>query len=172
MGLLQSLAAYKIIKALATPFPKWPAYKLGLIDDKGRTLREPKTKEEKDSLSLFDRVIKNVKKLIMRAPMGSFAVGSLIVALKILKEDAGHDVTDIVLEYLDDNGIVLQLNEDDNSKEPFCQGKYIDNLSEKMFIVKEELFPCDIIMGCPVYEVTDVVGKDVLFVTRDNVRMV
>ena len=172
MSLLKSLAAYQIIKLLATPFRKWRAYKLGLIDDKGNTIREPETKEEKESLNLFDKVIKNIKKLIMKAPMGAFTIGSLAVALKLLKEETGHSVEFEILEYFRDNDIHLNLNENDNSKELFTNGKYIDLNTDKLFIVSEEIFPCDIILGCPVYEVKDVVTGDALYVSRDYVKSV
>lgn len=172
MPLLKSLAAYQTIKLLSTPFKKWTAYKLGLIDEKGNTLREPETKEEKDSLNLFDRVIKNIKKLIMKAPMGAFTIGSLAVALKLLKEETGHSIEFDILKHLSDSDITLNLNENDNSKEHFESGKYVELTDNKMFIISEEIFPCDIILGCPIYEVEDVVTGNVMYVARDHVKRV
>jgi len=51
-------------KKLLTPFKKWRAYELGLIDEKGKIIKKPETSEEKDSLTLLDKFIMKVKRLI------------------------------------------------------------------------------------------------------------
>jgi len=42
----------------------WPAFKLGLLDENGKVIKKPVTSEEKDSLTLLDRFILQLKTLI------------------------------------------------------------------------------------------------------------
>ena len=39
---------FRFLKLLVTPFEKTDAYRLGIIDEKGKKLRKAKTAEEKD----------------------------------------------------------------------------------------------------------------------------
>ena len=56
--------AYRFLKILNTKWENLPAYKLGLIDDRGKKLRSPKTAEEKNHYTLFHRLVYNIKRLI------------------------------------------------------------------------------------------------------------
>lgn len=53
-----------IVKRLLKPIEKTPAYKLGLIDKKGKQTRRPETKEEKNSFTILDKFIFKIKKLV------------------------------------------------------------------------------------------------------------
>jgi len=53
---------YFISKKLITPFNKWKAFSLGIIDADGRTLRKNlKTSEEKDAWTYLDKFIRNLR---------------------------------------------------------------------------------------------------------------
>lgn len=81
--------AYSFLKNLVTPFTKWPAYKLGLIDKDGNILkprRERLKQEEKDALGYFDIITLNLKKLLGKFPGGKSAIASYAAALLLLKE--------------------------------------------------------------------------------------
>lgn len=80
---------YKFLKNLVTPFEKWPAYKLGLIDKNGNILkprRERLKQEEKDALGYFDVVTLNLRKLLGKLPGGQSAIATYAAALLLLKE--------------------------------------------------------------------------------------
>ena len=65
MGIFNAFVAYKFIKILSTPFNQTDAYKLGIIDDKGKILKKMKnlkTGEEKKAYTIFHRLIWNLKK--------------------------------------------------------------------------------------------------------------
>ena len=51
MDLVNTYLSYQLIKLLSTPFSKWGAYKLGLIDEKGEVLRKPETRIEQKLMS-------------------------------------------------------------------------------------------------------------------------
>jgi len=78
---------YQFIKRLTTPFNKTEAYKLGLIDEKGkRTDKKIETKEEEDAYGYFDRLVFNIKRLIEKVPGGSSRLGSYAAALFLIRE--------------------------------------------------------------------------------------
>tara|TARA_B100002019_G_scaffold290324_1_gene307757 strand:+ start:3426 stop:3995 length:570 start_codon:yes stop_codon:yes gene_type:complete len=90
---------------LTTDFKKTPAYKFGFIDRDGNRIKKiphpevknqfiennPKTKEEKNSLTPLHRLVFNLKKLLGKLPGGKTAFASYAVALALLKEHAELD---------------------------------------------------------------------------------
>jgi hypothetical protein len=80
---------YKFLKNLVTPFDKWPAYKLGLIDKDGNIIkprRERLKQEEKDALGYFDVVTLNLRKLLGKLPGGQSTIATYAAALLLMKE--------------------------------------------------------------------------------------
>ena len=80
---------YQFIKKLATPFKEWEAYKLGIIDEKGKQLKKRKdlrSQEEKSAFGLFDLMISKLKKLIEKIPGGQTRLGTYAAALYLIKE--------------------------------------------------------------------------------------
>jgi len=102
---IDSLIVFRILKLLTTDFKKMPAYKFGFIDSNGKRIKflpnpknknellpnNPKTKEEKNSLTPLHRLVFNLKKLIRMVPFGKTAFASYAVALALLKEQSKLD---------------------------------------------------------------------------------
>ena len=102
---IDSLIVFRILKMLTTDFKKTPAYKFGFIDKDGNRIKtlpdpnnknqmlknDPKTKEEKNSLTPLHRLVFNLKKLIRMVPFGKTAFASYAVALALLKEETNLD---------------------------------------------------------------------------------
>ena len=83
----------RIITLLVMPFNKWAAFKTGVIDDKGKTLkkrRDRKTPEEKNSFSYFHRFVRNIKRLIGMIPFGKSIIGSVAASLFLIREYQDH----------------------------------------------------------------------------------
>jgi hypothetical protein len=81
--------SYKFLKNLVTPFEKWPAYKLGIIDKEGNIIkprRERLTQQEKDALGYFDVITLNLRKLLGKLPGGQSAIATYAAAYLLLKE--------------------------------------------------------------------------------------
>jgi len=100
MRVIDTLIVFRILKMLTTPFDKHPAYKFGFIDDRGKRIKlksvegsnqkvenNPKTAEEKASLTPLHRLVFNLKKIIEKVPFGKSAFASYAVALALLKEN-------------------------------------------------------------------------------------
>ena len=62
---------YQFVKRLSTPFEDTKAFELGLIDEKGKRLKKASTREEKDAMTYYDRLIFNLKRLIAKAGIQS-----------------------------------------------------------------------------------------------------
>ena len=56
--------SFLTIKKLVTPVYKTKAFKLGLVDGNGRIIKKPETQEEQYSLTLFDKFIFKVRRLL------------------------------------------------------------------------------------------------------------
>ena len=88
--LLNAFVIFQFIKLLATPFNKTEAFKLGIIDGKGKYLkkqRDLKTSKEKKASNIFTRLVWNVKKLIEKLPFGKTRLASIATALFLIKEE-------------------------------------------------------------------------------------
>jgi hypothetical protein len=104
---------YQFIKRIVTPFEKWDAYRLGIIDKTGKVLRkssELKTTQEKNAWGYFDRLTCNLKKLLAKVPGGSTMLGSAVATALLLKEnDYGHltdeQLTVVLFTALKEDGI-------------------------------------------------------------------
>ena len=81
---------YRIISTLVTDWEKQPAFEHGIIDKKGKLLRKTntlKTKDERDSFTIFHRLIFNLKRLIEKIPGGSSKLGTYAAGLFLIKEE-------------------------------------------------------------------------------------
>ena len=59
-------SALLIAKKLMSKIENWDAYELGLIDLKGKpTDKIPNTKEEKEAMSLFNRFVLGIKRILL-----------------------------------------------------------------------------------------------------------
>jgi len=108
---IDTFLLYQFLKRLATPFDNWKAFKLGIIDERGKVLRKRKTlktKNEKDSFGLFDILVLNLKKIMEKLPLGKTRLGSFAAALFLIKEHQNPRISDSeffvesFLDFIDD----------------------------------------------------------------------
>lgn len=88
---------YNLVKKLTTPFTKWPAYKMGIIDAHGNVLRHKKDlkdSEENNAWGYFDIAVANLKKLIAKMPGGSTRIANFAAAAFLFREDVEYDFED------------------------------------------------------------------------------
>ena len=93
MRIVDTLIVFRILKMLTTPWEKFDALKLGLIDKKGMRIKDkkPETKEEKAAYTLLHRLVFNLKRILNKVPFGKTAFASYAVALLLLKEETKLD---------------------------------------------------------------------------------
>ena len=87
-GVIDIALIYSFLKRLVTPFDKWDAYKLGMIDKDGKVIvpKEKRTPEQDRSWGYFDRLVANLKKLLGKVPFGKSRIASFAAALLLLRE--------------------------------------------------------------------------------------
>ena len=89
---------YKFIKAIATPFDETQAFDLGIVDQKGKLLKKPKTKEEREAYDPFTRFTFNIKRILARVGLDK-KYATYAGALLLMKEGAeGVRLSDIEIE--------------------------------------------------------------------------
>lgn len=85
---------YRIIKDISTPFKETEAFKLGLIDEKGKRLKKAKTTEEKNAMSYYNRFVFNIKRVMQRVGLEG-QIATYAGALLLLKEAKnGNELTE------------------------------------------------------------------------------
>ena len=124
---IDALVAYRVLKLLVTPFNKTEAFRLGIIDEKGKVLKKSKTiktDKERNAYTLLIRFVFNLKRMLakigIRGPLGSAAAA----ALAFFKEEHGEnlEVEKEVYKYLKEQGFEFEISE--NYGEPLPEGTY------------------------------------------------
>ncbi len=169
LGLVDTYLAYKFIKMLATPWKKMDAYKMGIIDNKGKRIKSKEADEAVrkagSKYTNIHKVIINIKRLVAMVPGGKTRLGGAAAALWLLREEAKqmnveneNIIEETFLEWLKDNDSEL----DDGMNESFgkvnlvvTKGDYI--LSGEKVTVKENTESFDSILGVPLFRVNDTV---------------
>lgn len=109
--LVDLFLVYQFIARLVTPFDQWDAYKLGIIDEKGKVLRKRATlnsQEERNSWGYFDILAANIKKILQKVPGGESKLVSYAAAGLLLREQdkmkdmSEEDIEKIVQELIDE----------------------------------------------------------------------
>ena len=179
--IIDAVIAYRILKLLVTPFNKTQAYKLGIIDDKGKVLIKardfPKAFPSysigpaKKAYTMLTRFVFNLKRLLgkvgIRGPIGS----ATAAAIAFFKEEYGENpqVEKEVYKHLKEQGFEFDISE--NYGEPLVEGTYkvkhdIYNLEGDIVInIDEEVdfkATTDTILGYDVFKY-----KDVYLTTED-----
>jgi len=82
-----NLMAIKFANLFRLQFIDWPAYKTGIIDDKGNLLKKAKTKEEKNSFDMLANIVRKIKKIIVKYA-GDSKILNFIIAAYLLKKES------------------------------------------------------------------------------------
>jgi hypothetical protein len=91
--IVDTIIALRIAWLLITPIESTDAYKLGLIDADGKTVRKSKTSEESNATSPLHRLVWNLKRMIGLIPGGSTKIGSLAATYLLMREAYENDWT-------------------------------------------------------------------------------
>ena len=80
---------YRFLRVLVTPWKIQEAYKLGIIDKDGKTLKKSRdlgTEVEKSAFTLLHRLVFNLKRIMMKIPGVRTQLGTYATALFLLRE--------------------------------------------------------------------------------------
>lgn len=169
MGLLKRAGdlvyTFRFLRLLTTNFEDTEAFKLGLIDKKGKRLRKAQNSEEKNVYTPFHRLVFNVKKLIPGGKIGSYAS-----ALYLIKEhfsvsenkltealfECGVDTAELLAE--DSKWFVLEDGRLSPGDYKVSTDKVLNDTCDELVRRKDyvtaddDCYPVGDIFGIPVYE--------------------
>lgn len=112
---VDSVIAYRILRLLVIPFVDTDAYRLGIIDSKGKELKKMSqlnTVAERDAYTILHRMVFRLKKIIERVPIENKKLVSFAAALSLVKEHYHTDKEPLDLETQYLNKLNTDLNEE------------------------------------------------------------
>ena len=182
---------YRFLKLLVTPWQKQEAYRLGIIDDKGKALKKARdlgTEEERSSFSLLHRLVFNVKRIFGKVPGLRSQLGTYAAALFLLKEH--YKIENLpegeITKYLLENNLV-ELN-DDISEEVIGFGNMlpvgeyklkdqvtadddeIDAQPGDIVIAIEDTPPSDRILGVDIFPVIHQKSNKKIYISLEDIN--
>jgi hypothetical protein len=122
---------------LVTPFDKTDAYKLGIIDAKGKLLKRSnqlRTVEERNAYTLLHRLVFRLKRIIEKVPIENKKFLSFAAALALIRENYEKGIEPINLEsmFLES----LKKEHDTTLVENFFNHKY--SMTFKQYLDEED----------------------------------
>ena len=178
---IDALIAYRVVKLLVTPFNRTEAFKLGIIDDKGKVLIKSKDflktfssqelPKARKAYTMLIRFVFNLKRLLSKVGVRGPLTTAAAAAIAFFKEEKGQNdyIERVVYKHLKENGFEFEVNE--NYGEILRPGTYrvkrnITDLEGDIVInIDEEVIfegKTDTIMGYDVFKY-----KNVYLTTED-----
>lgn len=196
MGLLSRAAdfayAIRFLKLLVTPWDKTEAFKLGIVDERGKTIKKGKdlkTPQEKAAYTIFHRLVFNLKRVIQKLPFGKTLVASYASALFLIREETGMSDDQIkkTLEKFLEEPIEEEITENtwfQSTEDKLMPGTYIlvNNIlspitgeeiafSNEKIIAEDFVYPSGSVFNINIYKVKHPKTKqDIYISTRDITR--
>jgi|TARA_Y100000296_G_scaffold34580_1_gene40091 hypothetical protein len=194
---IDAFITFRFLKLLVTPFNKTEAFKMGIIDERGKVLKKYRTLEriaERQAYTILHRLVFNIKKLIEKIPGGKSRLATYAAALFLIKEHINeyHDSDGVLLEkefykYLKDNDLIdkndNEIKEEIGFGDRLLKGSYklINDVGtdedDKVIGKKGDIVTVysdsvakDNVMGQDVFEVIHDKTKDVLLVTIEDIE--
>lgn len=196
MGLLSRAAdfayAIRFLKLLVTPWDKTEAFKLGIVDERGKTIKKGKdlkTPQEKAAYTIFHRLVFNLKRVIQKLPFGKTLVASYASALFLIREETGMSDDQIkkTLEKFLEEPIEEEITENtwfQSTEDKLMPGTYIlvNNIlspitgeeiafANEKIIAEDFIYPSGSVFNINIYKVKHPKTKqDIYISTRDITR--
>ncbi len=125
--IIDGLIAWRLIKLLTTRFDRTDAYKLGIIDDKGKVLiksKDIKDKKQRNAYTLLIRFVFNLKRMLGKIGLKSRLGSAAAAAIAFFKEQYGEnpEVERQVYKYIKEQGFEFEISE--TYGEPLAEGTY------------------------------------------------
>jgi len=182
---------YRFLKLLVTPWKKQEAYKLGIIDDKGKALKKARdltTEAERTAFTLLHRLVFNLKRIMNKIPGVRTQLGTYATALFLLKEhyNLDHVPEGEINKFLMENKLV---NFDNNISEEVMgfgnmlpMGEYklkdqvtadddeIDAQPGDIVSALEDIPPSDTILGVDVFPVIHKKSNKIIYVSLEDIK--
>jgi hypothetical protein len=182
---------YRFLKLLVTPWQKQEAYRLGIIDNKGKALKKARdlaTEEERSSFSLLHRLVFNVKRIFGKVPGLRSQLGTYAAALFLLKEHykienlpEGEitkyllennliDLNDSISEEVIGFGNMLPVGEYKLKDQVTADDDEIDAQPGDVVIAIEDTPPSDRILGVDIFPVIHQKSNKKIYISLEDIN--
>jgi hypothetical protein len=104
LGIGDTAYALRFLRLLTMPWEKTAAYKEGIIDKDGEKIKDPETSTEKNSYTLFHKLVFNIRRLLAKIPLGKSTIARYATALWLIREKFEIDessIEEVLSESLD-----------------------------------------------------------------------
>lgn len=190
MGLVKRAAdlafTFRFIRMLVLDWKSWDAYKLGIIDEEGKRIKNVKldTDEKKSAYTPFIRLAANTKRLLSNIPGGSSKLGSFAAALFLIKEKYNIDPSKVcdkcnvdVLDFLNEQNEWFVL--EDKMVSPgiyrLKNSKFVNTTFEEIILPKDQIrinedcYPIGDVFGIDIYEAHHVKTNQPVYFTVSEI---
>ena len=191
---------YRFIKLLVTPFEKTEAFKLCIIDEKGKRELEPgtnkpttlRTIEERNAYTVLHKLVFNIKKIFSKVPGLRTKLGTYAAALFLLKDTFKESVDDPdvfekeFMKYLKEQGYEIDNTVSEEVigfGEILPKGEYVlanDILSKEeeeltakkgdKVVAYDDEAPIDTILGVDIFPVVHLKTKEKIYVGLEDLN--
>ena len=182
---------YRFLKLLVTPWKKQEAYKLGIIDKDGKTLKKSRdlgTEVEKSAFTLLHRLVFNLKRIMMKIPGVRTQLGTYATALFLLREHYNienlpeGEITKFLIENklvsFDNNiseevmgfGNMLPMGEYKLKDQVTADDDEIDAQPGDIVSALEDIPPSDTILGVDVFPVIHKKSNKIIYVSLEDIK--
>jgi len=174
-----TFVAIKFIQLFSKPFKKWDAYRLGLIDEKGKKLRNAENQAERNEFVSWKNLIRKLKIILEKLPLGPFKgrLASLAASFWLLKEDLdsqgynGEEIINILYErVLEDTPNLKIISENVNRPQILASGKYSITDTSTLLIVDDELHSIGECFGYPIFKLKDIITNTEYTFTTESLE--
>ena len=137
--LVDSVIAYRILRMLTIPFEETDAYKLGIIDARGKELKRMSqlhTGNELAAYTILHRMVYRIKRIIEKVPVDNKRIITFAAALSLIKENyqSNCEPIDLEIQYLNrlDTDLteeVKYIQENFNTKKTYTFKQYSEDVA-------------------------------------------
>ena len=127
LSFADTLFALRFVRLLTMPYEKTAAFKTGAIDKDGKTLLSVSemSQEQKESYTLFHRLVFNLRRLLQKVPIaGRSILTNYATAILMLREASGIDENIILNAIEESTNISFRNISEENGKQLLPNYKY------------------------------------------------
>jgi len=182
---------YRFLKLLVTPWNKQEAFKLGIIDKNGKSLKKARDlgrEEERASYTLLHRLVFNCKRIMGKIPFIRSQLGTYAAALFLLKEhykienlpeaqvtkylleNKLIDLNDSISEEVIGFGNMLPMGEYKLKDQVTADDDEIDAQAGDVVSALEDTPPSDRILGVDIFPVIHQKSNKKIYVSLEDIN--
>ena len=191
MRVIDTLIVFRVLKMLTTPWEKQEAFKLGIIDKDGKSLKKARDlgkEEERASYTLLHRLVFNCKRIMGKIPFVRSQLGTYATALFLLKEhykienlpeaevtkylleNKLIDLNDKISEEVIGFGNMLPAGEYKLKDMVTADDEEIDAQKGDIVSALEDIPPSDRVLGVDIFPVIHQKSNKIIYVSLEDIK--